>query len=184
VAALLGAILVACGSAPPPAPAAPAAPAPLATPAAPAPTKSEQQDVAPDGPSSAPVAAEAPERSALPSTARYEDALSKPEQLDVRDDRVHLTDGQLIGPIRGVLTGCPVSSNARVTIKTAVQHGRAIGVTVTVRFERPKSAKHQSRAAAKAEAKTARKIVACVDRNVRAVVWPPSSRRDSFTTEF
>ncbi len=52
-----------------------------------------------------------------------------PERLDVHDERVHLTDGQLTGPMRGVLNGCRVPSNARVTIKTAVQRGRAIGVT-------------------------------------------------------
>ena len=70
-----------------------------------------------------------------------------------------------------------VPPNARVTIKTAVQKGRAIGATVTVRFERPKSAKPLSKAAAKAELKRSTAIVACVDRAVRVLVWPPSSRR-------
>ena len=80
----------------------------------------------------APVASvDAPERSAPPSTRSYEEALSTPESLDVHDERVHLTDAQLTGPMRGVLTGCRVSSNARVTIRTAVQNGRAIGVTIT-----------------------------------------------------
>jgi len=128
---------------------------------------------------------DAPERSLPPSTQSYDEALSTPERLDVNDDRVHLTDAQLTGPVRGVLTGCRVWSNARVTVKTAVQNGRAIGVTVIVRFERPKSAKKPpSRAVLKAEAKASAKIIACVDRATRAVVWPPSSRRDSFTTEF
>jgi hypothetical protein len=130
------------------------------------------------------VSVDAPERSLPPSTRSYEEALSTPERLDVHDERVHLTDAQLTGPIRGVLTGCRVSSNARVTVKTAVQYGRAIGVTVNVRFERPKSAKPPPRATVKAEAKMAAKIIACADRAVRAVVWPPSSRRDSFTTDF
>ena len=119
-----------------------------------------------------------------PSTASYEEALSTPESLDVHDERVHLTDVQLTGPMGGVLSGCSAPSNARVTIKTAVQRGRAIGVTVTVRFERPKSAKPLSKTAAKAEAKRSTAIVACVDRAVRVLVWPPSSRRDSFTTEY
>lgn len=119
-----------------------------------------------------------------PSTRSYNEALSTPESLDVHDERVHLTDGQLTGPMRGVLTSCRVSSNARVTIRTAVQYGRAIGVTVDVRFSRPKSAKPPSKATVKAEAKAAAKIIACVDRTVRAVVWPPSRRRDAFTTEF
>ncbi len=171
-AALLAlATLVACASAPP----APAA-ASLA----------DEHDDTPDEPPPAPVSVnvDAPERSAPPSTKSYDEALSTPEKLDVHDERSHLTDSQLTGPVRGVLTGCRVPSNARVTVKTAVQNGRAIGVTVSVRFERPKSAKPPTRASAKAEAKRTAKIIACVDRAVRIVVWPPSSRRDSFTTDF
>lgn len=176
-------MLVACASAPPPPP--PSTPAPVVDP--------DEHDGPPDEP--APLATvpglDAPERSAPPSTKSYDQALSTPERLDVNDDRVHLTDAQLTGPIRGVLTGCRVPSNARVTVKTAVQGGRAIGVTVIVRFEHPPPAKRPSRAAArmaaataKAEAKVSAKIVTCVDRAVRAVVWPPSSRRDSFATDF
>jgi hypothetical protein len=147
----------------------------------------EEHDDVPDEPAKGVVASvDAPERAAPSSTKSYDDALSIPERLDVNDDRVHLTDAQLTGPIRGVLTGCRMAGNARVTVKTAVQNGRAIGVTVNVRFEKPKSVKPRppSRAAVRAEAKASAKIIACVDRNVRAVVWPPSSRRDSFTTEF
>jgi hypothetical protein len=174
-------MLVACASAPPPA----STPAPVVDPAA--------HDGAPDEP--APMATvtglDAPERAAPASTKSYDEALSTPERLDVNDDRVQLTDAQLTGPIRGVLTGCRVPSNARVTVKTAVQGGRAIGVTVIVRFEHPSAAKRPSRAAArmaaataKAEAKVTAKIITCVDRAARAVVWPPSSRRDSFSTDF
>jgi hypothetical protein len=146
----------------------------------------EEHDDAPEEPP--PVATvtgiDAPERSLPPSTKSYDEALSAPERLDVHDERIHLTDGQLTGPMRGVLAGCRVTSKTRVTIKTAVQGGRAIGVTVDVRVERPKSAKRLPPAVAKAEAKRIAKIIACVDRAVRVVVWPPSSRRDSFTTEF
>ena len=148
----------------------------------------EEPEPLPDEPSPiATVSLDAPERALPPSTKSYDEALSTPEKLDVNDDRIHLTDAQLTGPMRGVLTGCRMPSNARVTVKTAVQGGRAIGVTVLVKFERPKSTKPprpQSRAAARAEAKMTAKIITCVDRNVRAVVWPPSSRRDSFTTDF
>ena len=170
---LVGAMLVACGGAPPPRPA-PAAPTP------------EEHDATPDEPPFAASSAsvDAPERSLPPSTRSYDEALSTAESLDVNDERVHLTDAQLTGPMRGVLTGCRVSSNARVTIKTVVQRGRAIGVTVNVKFERPKSARAPSRATVRGEAKLAAKITACADRAVRALVWPPSSRRDSFTTEF
>jgi hypothetical protein len=165
--------LVACASAPPP-------------PAAPAADEHEAAAEEPEAPSVAVVAGgvDAPERSAPPSTRTYDEALSTPEKLDVHDDRVHLTDAQLTGPMRGVLTGCRVPPSARVTIKTAVQNGRAIGVTVNVRFDRPKPKRPPSRAAVKAEAKVVAKLVACADRAVRAVVWPPSGRRDSFTTDF
>ena len=146
----------------------------------------EEPDAAPHEP--APVETvtgiEAPERSQPPSTQSYDEALSTPERLDVNDERMHLTDGQLTGPVRGVLTGCRVPSNARVSVKTAVQNGRAIGVTVIVKFEHPKSTRPPSRAVARYEAKTSAKIISCVDRAVRALVWPPSRRRDSFTTDF
>lgn len=126
-----------------------------------------------------------PERTRPPSTATYEQATSKPEMLDVNDDRQHLTDGQLMGPMRsGAYVGCKVPPNAKVTIKTAVQLGRAIGVTVTVRFPKPKNARPLSPKKAQKEAKAAAKIAACVDKNVRMIVWPPSRRRDTFTTEF
>lgn len=126
---------------------------------------------------------DAPERSRPPSTASYAEAMSTPEALDVHDDHAHLSDGQLTGPMGGVTRGCRLPSNAKVTIKTAVQYGRAIGVTVDVRLIKPKSARRRSKAAARAEAKALAKIAACIDRNVRAVVWPPSRRRDSFTMD-
>ena len=149
------------------------------------------------------VTVDAPERSRPPSTASYEQAMSTPEKLDTKDGRTHLTDEQLRAPMRGVLSGCAIPRNAKITIRTAVQDGRAIGVSVDVSIEPPRkpatasaTAKRRlSRAAAKraaaaaereakAKAKRKKKIAACIDRAVRAVVWPPSSRRDSFTTEF
>jgi hypothetical protein len=126
---------------------------------------------------------DAPERSRPPSTASYDEALSTPEPIDIHDDRVHLTDAQLTSPMGGALVGCRLPANAKVTIKTAVQDGRAIGVTVDVRFEKPKPPKRPNPAAVKAERKAIARIAACVDQNVRAIVWPPSRRRDSFTTE-
>ena len=97
---------------------------------------------------------------------------------------VQLTDGQLTGPMRGVLAGCRVPSNAKVTIKTAVQNGRAIGVTIGVAFEHPKTMKHITSTTARYETKLSAKIVTCADKAVRNVTWPPSKRRDSFTTTF
>jgi hypothetical protein len=176
----------ACASAPPPPP-----------PAAAAPAADEQDDDsalddAPDAAAGAVASAapstsfDAPERYAPPSTKSYEEAMSTPEPIKIDDERIHLTDGQLNGPMRGVTYGCKVPSNAHLTIKTAVQFGRAIGVTVTVTYKRPKSYKapKPGSKAAKAAAKRTAKLVTCIDTAVRAIVWPPSPRRDSFTTEF
>ena len=167
-------VCAACASAPPPPPPPP--------PAADVPDDRE----AAEDPPAAPVVVNlaAPERSLPPSTKTYEEALSTPESLDVHDESVHLTDAQLTAPMRGVLAGCRIASRAKITINTAVQNGRAIGVTVSVRFDRPKSSKPPPRSVLKAEAKAAAKIVTCIDHAVRAISWPPSRRRDSFTTEF
>ena len=162
----IGVALVACGDPPPPKVA-----------------REPERDAAPPEPEVVVAPPPAPP-SGPPSTATYEEALSVPEALDVHDGHLHLTDAQLTGPMRGALGGCKVPSNAKIVIKTAVQNGRAIGVTVEVRFVRPKNARPPSGAAAKAEAKAASKIAACVDKNVRVISWPPSRRRDSFTTEF
>jgi hypothetical protein len=161
----------------------PARPAPVVQAAAP-PVEDHDAAVAVEEAPPAPAASfDAPERSRPPSTASYEQALAKAERLDVDDGRAHLTDGQLVGPMAGVMSGCPAPQNAKVTVKTAVRLGRAIGVTVRVRFERPKSKKPPSRATLRYEAKTGSKLASCVDHAVRALVWPPSSRRDAFTME-
>jgi len=132
-------------------------------------------------PPPAPVATDSAEKSRPQS---YEEALSVPEPVDIEDGHPHLTDVQLWSPLGGALTGCHVPRSAKITIKTAVQFGRAIGVSVDVRFDKPKSTKHPPKpAAVKAEQKSIARITACVDHNVRGVVWPPSRRRDSFTTE-
>lgn len=140
-------------------------------------------DAAPVASSSAPPP-DAPERSRPPSTASYEAATATPEAITLDDGRVQLNDDQLRGPMNNIINACKVPRNAKVTVKTAVQDGRAIGVTVDVRFDRPKSKKPPTRAALKAEAKLSAKITACVDKVVRAQVWPPSHRRDTFVTEF
>ncbi|MDB4943004.1 MAG: hypothetical protein JWP97_2538 [Labilithrix sp.] len=161
------AALVACGSPPPP-------PAPI-----------EEHHEAPPPPPEEPVVIDSPAPPVLPpSTASYDEALATPEPLDVRDDHAHLSDGQLTGPIRGVLAGCKVPGNAKVTIRTVVQNGRATGVTVTVAFDHPRTRRRVSPWAAKAEGKASARISACADHAVRALTWPPNRRRDSFTTTF
>lgn len=183
---VLAGALVACSSGPPRPP--PETPAPAEAASEPEPAHEEPAPAASDG------SIDTPERSRSPSTATYEQAMTTPEKLDVHDDRPHLTDDQLRAPMRGATSGCAIPRNVKVTIKTAVQSGRAIGVTVEVRFDHPPSTapgKRWSRAAAQRaataaqrEAKAKKKIGGCVDRAVRGLVWPPSSRRDSFTTEF
>lgn len=174
----LCALLFACGSKPPPPPAAVVAHA-------------EPIDAGPSEPEPEPAPpVDAPERTRPPSSATYDEAMATPEALDVNDDRVQLTDAQLTGPIRGALGGCRIPPNAKITVRTAVQNGRAIGVTVDVRLVKPpppktkKKPRPPSKAAQQAEAKVIAKVTACVEKNVRATVWPPSRRRDSFTTEF
>jgi hypothetical protein len=84
--------------------------------------------------------------------------------------------------MNGVLARCSVPSHAKVTIRTAVRNGRAIGVTATVAFEhKPRGV---SSATLRYEAGLSRKIVACAEKSVRALTWPPSQRRDTFTTVF
>ncbi len=168
---LVGALVASCGSHPPAPPAAPEE----------APHAHAEEDASADW-ANAVINAPIPPKPT--STSSYEDALSKPEPIDVNDERVQLTDGQLTGPMRGVLAGCRVPSNVRVTIKTAVQNGRAIGVTIGVAFEHPKTMKHITSTTARYETKLSAKIVTCADRAVRNVTWPPSKRRDSFTTTF
>ena len=168
---LVGALVASCGSHPPPPPSAPEE----------APKVHAEEDASADW-ANAVVNAPIPPKPA--SSASYEEALSTPEPIDVNDERVQLTDGQLTGPMRGVLAGCRVPSNAKVTIRTAVQNGRAIGVTIGVAFEHPKSMKRITSTTARYEAKLSAKIVTCADKAVRNVTWPPSKRRDSFTTTF
>jgi hypothetical protein len=110
--------------------------------------------------------------------------MSTPESMNVNDTRLHLTDLQLQNPMRSVTNGCRVPPSTRITVKAAVRDGRAIGVTVRARVERPKAARPPAGRAAKAEAKRLAKITACVDKAVRLTVWPPSQRRDSLTMEF
>lgn len=170
----LNVALVACAGTPPASPLPPKSVVSSSTPA----------DDAAAPQAEAPVAVTPAPDPVPPSTATYEEATAAPESLDVHDDHAHLTDDVLTGPMRGVLARCRVPANAKVAIKTAVQNGHAIGVSVSVAFEHPKSKKRLPRKTARYEAKAAASIAACADRAVRALTWPPSRRRDSFTTSF
>ena len=168
---LLAIVLLACGSTPKkePAPLPPDDPEPPTEEPAPTPTTTTST---------------IPTNTQPASTASYEEALSTPEPLDVKDGHPQLTDAQLTAPMKGIINGCRLPSNAHITVKTAVQNGRAIGVTVTVRIDRPKTKRPPPRAQVKADQKLSAKITGCVDKAVREQNWPPSKRRDSFTTEF
>jgi hypothetical protein len=173
--AFLAATLFACGSSPPPEPAHP--------------QESEPQAAEPEPPPVETTVSLPPAPQQPPSTASYEEALSVPEPLDPNDTRAHLTDLQLTNPMREVPNKCRINRKTKVVIKVAVQNGRAIGVTVLVTFEKPPPPKRRptrppSAAAVKAEAKAKAKLTTCFDQAVRAINWPPNSRRDSFTTEF
>jgi hypothetical protein len=187
---------MACGSSPPPAAAATApppppsaAPAPAPQPAEPEPEHEAKDDDIPDTATdeeAAPPPAEPAEPTPL-STASFEQATSKPEPLNANDDRLHLTDSQLSGPLSGVAQKCKVPARAKVTIKTAVQFGRAIGVTVLVDMPPLKATKKPTKAsqkAAKARHKAIVRIRDCVDHSVRVLSWPQSRRRDTITTTF
>lgn len=174
-------------------------------PAAPPPPAAEVADAAPPEPAAAEPATEPEHAAPSPTIGSYDEALSTPEALDVHDDRAHLTDTQLREPMRNVMAACRIPRNAKVTVKTAIQNGRAIGVTVLVRFDRPppppkpkttakprkgakpkgtKPKKPPPETEAQADAKASVKVVACVEKAVRGTTWPPSSRRDSLVTEF
>ncbi|MBS2016596.1 MAG: hypothetical protein JST00_27175 [Deltaproteobacteria bacterium] len=163
---LVVAFVVGCGGAPPPPPAPPTHPAAEEH-------EDHELEVVNIGPP--------PEASRPPSTATYEEATSTPEMLDQHDTRAHLTDQQLMNPMRDVPNKCRLPKRAKVSVKVAVQNGRAIGVTTNVAWERPRP---PTPSMVRAETKAATKITTCVDQTVRALVWPPSTRRDSFTTSF
>lgn len=190
--AVLAALFVAaCGSDPPPAPVAPQPPPPAsAAPSPEPPAAAEKSDDIPDTAADEEPAPPPPApdpSSQPPSTASFEQATSTPEPIRNDDDHLHLTDNQLSGPVRGVLQKCKVPARAKVTIKTAVQFGRAIGVTVVVdmpKLRQPKKPTKESQKAAKAQQKTAARVRDCIDHAVRVATWPPSRRRDTITTTF
>lgn len=188
-------VVAACGSEPPPAPIAPAPPPASAAPPAPSPPPSEEEDddeipdtatdEEPETPSPEPAPAPAP------SSASFEQATSTPEPIRTNDDHLHLTDQQLSGPMRGLIAKCKVPPKGKVTIKTAVQFGHAIGVTVIVELPKLKTPKKPTKRsqraaqkAAKAQQKTIVRVRACFDHAVRELAWPPSRRRDTITTTF
>jgi hypothetical protein len=97
----------------------------------------------------------------------YDDALAVPEDTSALAGEHELTDDDLSKPMRAAtfMSDCGVKDSMKVTVKVAVRDGAAIGVTV---FTDPDDAA----------------IAECLDKAVRALSFPASKRRDSFTTRY
>ncbi len=78
-----------------------------------------------------------------------------------------LTDAQLGAPMRNAsfISGCGAPESMKVTVRVAVQNGRAVGVSVYPNPPNPA-------------------VSSCVDRHVRALGWPPNAKMDFFTTTY
>jgi hypothetical protein len=78
-----------------------------------------------------------------------------------------LTDSQLGAPMRNAsfISGCGAPDSMKVTVRVAVQNGRAVGVSVYPNPPNPA-------------------VAQCVDRHVRALGWPPNAKMDFFTTTY
>lgn len=78
-----------------------------------------------------------------------------------------LTDAQLGAPMRNAsfISGCGAPDSMKVTVRVAVQNGRAVGVSV---YPNPPNAG----------------VASCVDRHVRAIGWPANAKMDFFTTTY
>ena len=78
-----------------------------------------------------------------------------------------LTDSQLGAPMRNAsfISGCGAPESMKVTVRVAVQNGRAAGVSVYPNPPNPA-------------------VASCVDRHVRALGWPPNAKMDFFTTTY
>ena len=78
-----------------------------------------------------------------------------------------LTDAELGGPMRDgtFLDACDVPSSTHVTVKVAIQNGRAVGISV---YAVPPS----------------REIAGCIERHVRGFQWSSNAKMDSFVTTY
>jgi len=100
----------------------------------------------------------------------YEAALNANNQeisMEGSKGGADLTDGQLGAPMRNAsfISGCGAPESMKVTVRVAVQNGRAAGVSVYPNPANPA-------------------VASCVDRHVRALGWPPNAKMDFFTTTY
>ena len=104
-----------------------------------------------------------------PSGPSYESAIAgnnldlAPGTKDVPD----LSDAELSGPMRSgtFLDTCGVPATTKVTVKVAIRHGRAVGVSA---YATPSN----------------RELAWCVERQVRGLSWPSNAKMDSFVTTY
>jgi hypothetical protein len=97
----------------------------------------------------------------------YEEALAVPEDLNATKDAPELTDAQLSAPMANgeMISECGAPETMKVVVKVAVRDGRAMGATVATS---PESVD----------------VATCVDKAVRAMSWPVSAKRFTFTTAY
>ena len=98
----------------------------------------------------------------------FEDAWSHAgQQYNPGGHAADLTADQLARPFAGgaFLNACGAPEDMGVTIKAAVQNGRAVGVTVTTSPPNPR-------------------IAACIDAAVRRLPFPPNPNLDAVTQTF
>lgn len=105
----------------------------------------------------------------FPGGLSYEAALNMNNQEIKMGEKSgpDLTDGQLGGPMRNAafVSACGAPDSMKVTVKVAIKGGRAVGVTV---ITNPSNGG----------------VASCVDRSVRGLSWPVSSKMDSFVTTY
>jgi hypothetical protein len=78
-----------------------------------------------------------------------------------------LSDAELSGPMRSgtFLDACGVPASTKVTVKVAIRHGHAVGVSA---YPAPAN----------------REMAWCIERHVRALSWPSNAKMDSFVTTY
>ncbi len=97
----------------------------------------------------------------------YDEALAIAEDLGATKDAPELTDAELATPMANgdSISACGAPDTMKVVVKVAVRQGTAMGVSVATSPEDPE-------------------VAACVDKAVRALSWPASAKRFTFTTAY
>ena len=99
----------------------------------------------------------------------YEAALARAKEAGpMVVDETDMTDAELSAPMRGAafVPGCGAPNEMKLTVKVAVQRGRAAGVTVST--TPPNEA-----------------VARCVDEHIRRELrWPVRKKMDSFTVTY